>query len=186
MKNTIIVVIGLLLSSPVLAQKNAAKMTGPADDAVVVYSGVNSYLQGEKNNHGLLLQTNNKQWNYNRFIELFNHLLHPAKKSTGQPVTFMNGPVVYSTALPVEISRNANTLYQRYSESIEQASATTVALQILGLAAGITAGAFNPKYTGGPDHYPYYMSGDNRIRYLDNRAAIEGAYLQSTYHQHDR
>ena len=166
MKNTIAILIVLLLSSPAFAQDN------------VVYPKLDSYLQAEKNDHGLLRQVNNKQWNYKHFIELFNSLLHPVKRSTGRPVTFMDGPVVYSAVLPVDLNRGGSTLYQRYSAAGTEPSA---ALQILGLAAGIAAGALsNGKYTGVSNPYPYNGS----FRYLDSRAAIEAAYLQSTYRQH--
>lgn len=173
MKNTILVLIVLLLSSPAFAQDN------------VVYPKLDSYLQAEKNDHGLLLQTNNKQWNYKRFIELFNSLLHPVKRLTGRPVTFMDGPVVYSAVMPVEINRDMGTLYQRYSAVAAEPSAAS---QILGLAAGIAAGALSKgRYTG--IYNPYPSNGGSRypdgsFRYLDSRAAIEAAYLQSTFHQH--
>lgn len=166
MKNTIMVIAVLILSMPVFAQGD------------VVYPQLDSYLRAEKNNHSLLARINNTHWNYNRFIELFNRLLHPVKKSSARPVTFMDGPVVYSAALPAEIGRNASTLYHQYSASYAEPSA---ALQLLGIAAGIAAGAIYPKYTGVP-YYPY----SDRTRYLDNKAVIEAAYLQSTYHQHDR
>jgi len=80
----------------------------------------------------------------------------------------MDGPVVYSMALPAEVSRNANTLYQRYSASGTEPSA---ALQVLGFVGGITAAAFaSKKY-----HYPG----------LNDESPLK-AYLQSTYHQDHR
>ncbi len=158
MKNTIVVLIILLLSVSVFAQ----------NDEVVNYPEVNSFLQSEKNNHGLLVCINNKNWNYKRVTELFTRLLHPGKRSATRARTFMDGPRVYSVALPVEISRDARMLYQRYSESLEQSSA---ALQILGFVGGITAAAFAAK--------KYYYTGFN------NESPLE-AYLQSTYHQDHR
>lgn len=173
MKNTIIVLIVLLLSIPAFAQDKVA------------YPKLDSYLQAEKNDHGLLRQVNNKQWNYKHFIELFNSLLHPVKRSTGRPVTFMDGPVLYSAVQPVDINRDMGTLYQRYSAISTEPSAAS---QLLGLAAGIAAGALTKgKYTGVSNPYPYNGGSrypDGSFRYLDSRAAIEAAYLQSTYRQH--
>ena len=167
MKNTIVVLIVLLLNIPVLAQ----------NDAAVIYPELSHFLQAEKADHGLLPLLNNSQPDYKHFIELYNKQNH-AGKSAG---TFMDGPAVYSIALPVEVSRNANTLYQRYSAAGTEPS---TALQILGLVAGITATAVYPTYSTAP--YPYYSGSSGAIRYLDSRAAIEASYLQSTYHQHDR
>lgn len=173
MKNTITVLIALLLCNPAFAQDN------------VVYPKLDSYLQAGKNDHGLLLQATHKQWNYKRFIELFNSLLHPVKRSTGRPVTFMDGPVLYSAVMPVDINRDISTVYARYSAVSTEPSAAS---QLLGLAAGIAAGAFskgrytgvyNPYPTNGGSRYP-----DGSFRYLDSRAAIEAAYLQSTFRQH--
>jgi hypothetical protein len=173
MKNTIIVLIVLLLSIPAFAQDNVA------------YPKLDNYLKAEKNEHGLLLQANNKKWNYKRFIELFNSLLHPAKRSTGRPVTFMDGPVLYSAVPPVEINRDISTVYARYSAVSTEPSS---ALQLLGIAAGITAGALSKgRYTGVYNPYPYYGNSkysDGSFRYLDSRAAIEASYLQSTFRQH--
>ena len=173
MKNTIAVLIVLLLSNPAFAQDN------------VVYPKLDSYLQAEKNAHGLLLQTNNKQWNYKHFIELFNSLLHPVKRSTGRHVTFMDGPVIYSAVKPVEINRDISTVYARYSAVSTEPSAAS---QLFGLAAGIAAGAISKgRYTGVYNPYPYSGGSrypDGSFRYLDSRAAIEAAYLQSTYRQH--
>lgn len=175
MKNTIAVLIVLLLSSPVFAQDN------------VVYPKLDSYLQTEKNNHGLLLQANNKHWNYKRFTKLFNHLLHPGKRSGGRPVTFMDGPVIYSAVQHVDLNRDISTVYVRYSAVSAEPSAAS---QILGLAAGIAAGAFaKGKYTGVYNPYPYNGNSrypDGSFRYLDSRAAIEAAYLQSTFRQHEK
>lgn len=176
MKNMIAVLIVLLLSSPALAQDNA-----------VYPKNLDSYLQAEKNNHGLLLQATHKQWNYKRFIELFNSLLHPAKRSTGRQVTFMDGPVLYSAVQSFETNRDISTVYARYSAVSSEPSAAS---QLLGIAAGIAAGAFTKgKYTGTTSPYRYDGSSrypDGTLRYLDSRAAIDASYLQSTYRQHDR
>lgn len=176
MKNMIAVLIVLLLSSPALAQDNA-----------VYPKNLDSYLQAEKNKHGLLLQANNKHWNYKRFTELFNHLLHPAKKPTGRQVTFMDGPVLYSAVQSFETNRDISTVYARYSAVSAEPSAAS---QILGIAATIAAGAVSKgKYTGVYNPYPAYgglRSPDGSFRYLSNQAEIEAAYLQSTFRQHDR
>ncbi len=165
MKNTIVVLIVLLLYLPVFAQD------------FVVYTQLDSYLKAEKKNHGLLICTN-KQCDYKCFIELYDQQNHTGKKAISRPLTFMDGPAVYSYVPALEINKNTNTLYQRYSASFEEPSA---ALQILGLAAGITAGALSHyRYTGVSN--PYYGTS----RYLDSRAAIEASYLQSTWFQHDK
>jgi len=158
MKNTLIVLTVLLLSSPVLAQ----------NDLSVVYPRLDSFLQFEKNNHGLLLCINKEEPDYKRFIELYDKQNPSGKRSTKNARTFMDNPEVYSVALPVEISRDARMLYQRYSESLEQSSD---ALQILGFVGGITAAAFASK--------KYYYPG------LNSESPL-GAYLQSTYHQDHR
>jgi len=157
MKNTIIVLTVLLLAGPVLAQ----------DDAGVVYPELNSFLQAEKARHGLL-RCNNDQCDYKRFIKLYNQQNQARNRSTERPVTFIDGRVVYSIVLPAEGSRNTVTLYQRYSESVEQPS---LALGILGFVGGITAAAVASKY--------HHYSGFN------NESPVQ-AYLQSTYHQDHR
>ncbi len=158
MKNTIMVLTFLLMSSLVSAQ----------NDLSVVYPSLDSFLQSEKNNHGLLPCINKEQPDYRRFIELYNQQNRTSKRSTASARTFMDGPVIYSMALPTEVSRDANTLYQRYSAAGTEPSA---ALQVLGFVGGITAAAFaSKKY-----HYTGY-----------NDESTLKTYLQSTYHQDHR
>ena len=161
MKNTIVVLLVLLLSMPVFAQ----------NDVAVVYPKLDNFLRSEKNNHGLMRCLNKKQFDYKRFTELYNQQNHAGKKKSARPVTFMDGPVVFSTALPVEISRDVNTLYQRYSADTQPSGA----LMLLGFVGGIAAAALLP-----PDKTRSIGS-----TYNNNITAIE-KYLQSTHYQHDR
>ncbi len=175
MKNTIIVLI-LLLSIPVFAQHDAVKVNMLPVDFNITTPKLNSYTVAEKKHPGFI-HTNTKP-DYKRFLELYNKK-QQAVKPTSRQLTFMDDPRVFSTVTAVESSSKPVSLYQQYSATLTEPSA---ALQLLGLAASITAGALsNGRYTGAPN--PYYYSG--KSRYLDSRAAIEAAYLQSTYRQQD-
>jgi hypothetical protein len=178
MKNIPVVLIILLLSIPVFAQYDSVKTSGLPVYNNIVNPKLKSFSGYEKKQTGFI--HTNKQPDFKRFIEMYNKK-QLADKTSSRRLTCMDGPVVYSAALPDEISKNANTLYQRYSASFAQPSA---ALQILGLVGGITAGIFYHDYSGIP--IPSYTGGYDRTRYLGNRAAIEAAYLQSTYFQHDK
>lgn len=165
MKNTIMVLILMLLGMPVFAQQDAVKITILQDDNSDAYPRLINFLRAEKNYRGLLHSNNNKLWTSKRFTDLFNTPDKSKEATTGRH-TFMDGPAVYPTALPLEISRNANSLYQRYSAGIQQPSEATTALQILGIIGGIAATASLPKkYLG-----------------FKNESAVSD-YLQSTYFQ---
>ena len=173
MKNTIIIVLGLLLNMSLFAQNEPVKVSS-------LHNSNNTRLN---NNFHLFFPKNNTRWAAKHFIEMYNQQNRVGKKSPARPVTFMNGPVVFSVTPTVEINRNANTLYQRYSAASKEPSA---ALLLLGIAAGITTSAVFPKYSYSTAPYYPYSESAYRTRYLSDRAAIEAAYLQSTYHQHDR
>ena len=171
MKNTIIMVIILLMNMSLFAQNEPVKVS-------ILHNSNNTRL---KNNFHLFFPKNNTRWDAKHFIEMYNQQNRVGKKSPARPVTFMNGPVVFSVTPTVEINRNANTLYQRYSAAGKEPSA---ALLLLGIAAGITTSAAFPKYSTAP-YYPYSESA-YQTRYLTNLAEIEAAYLRSTYQQHDK
>ena len=151
MKNTIAVLIVLLLSSPLFAQENA-----------VGYGLLNSYLQAEKNNHGLLISKNNAPVDGKRFTKLYNHQ-HPTNKKTKR-ITFMDGPVVFSST-PVEVSASRDPLALRPASLTKNSS---TALELLGFAAGFVAPALAPK------------------TYIPIEPSPVQAYLQSTYRQHQQ
>lgn len=173
-----VVLLIMLLSVPVFAQYDAVKTTGQPLSNNIVNPKLKSFAGYENKQTGFLHP--NKKPDYQRFIELYNKKLL-ADKPTSRRLTFMDGPKVFSLEPAIEISRNPVSLYQRNSASFAEPSA---ALQILGLVGGITAGILYPNYTGNP--IPSNTGGYNRTRYLDNKAAIEAAYLQSTYFQHDK
>jgi hypothetical protein len=177
MKNMILVLMMMVPGISLFAQ----------NDALIIYPELNSFIKSEKANHGLLLKLNNQHPDYKGFIELYNQQNPSGKKPGTKRATFMDGPVVYSPILPVDINRDISIVHVRYSAVSGEPSAAS---QLLGLAATIAAGAISKgKYTGAYSPYPYNGSStrypDGSYRYLDSRAAIEASYLQSTYRQHD-
>ena len=171
MKNTIIIVLIFLLNMSLFAQNKPVKVKS-------LPGGNNTQLN---NNYHLFFPKNNTKGSAKHFIELYDQQNPVSKKSSARPVTFMDGPVVFSVTPTVEINRNVVTLYQRYSAAGTEPSA---ALQLLGLAAGIATAAAFPKNSTAPN-YPYSESA-YKTRYLSNLAEIEAAYLRSTYQQHDK
>lgn len=153
MKNMIAVLIVLFLSIPAFAQENA-----------VGYGLLNSYLKAEKNDHGLLLTKNNAPLDGKRFIKLYNKQ-HPANKKSSRRITFMDGPVVFSST-PVEVSGSPNPLTLRPATLTKEPS---TALEALGLAAGFAAGFVAPALSK---------------NYIPIEPTPIQAYLQSTYRQH--
>lgn len=153
MKNTITVLIVLFLGLSAFAQENA---TG--------YGQLYSYLQAEKNNHGLLLSKNNAPIDGKRFTKLYNQQ-HPAAKKT-KHITFMDGPVVFSST-PAEVSGGPDIRALRPATLPKN---TSPALEALGFAAGFAAGFVAPSL-GVKNYIPIEPT------------AVQ-AYLQSTYRQH--
>ena len=147
MKNTLAVLIVLFSGSSTFAQDNAAG-----------YGLLNSYLQAEKNNHGLLIGKNNAPLDGKRFIKLYNHQ-HPAAKKAKR-VTFMDRPVVFSST-PAMINSPISVYQQK--ESINSSNPT--ALELFGFAAGLAAQFKFPEYS------------------LSEQTSAIQAYLQSTYRQ---
>lgn len=168
MKNAIVVLIAVLLSFPVFAQQESIKINSLPDVNSFAYPKLISCLRAEKKHSGLLHSKHNELWTSKRFSELFS--TNPAGNviKSGRR-TFMDGPAVYPVTFQSEISKNANTLNQRYHAGFTSPSAATTALQILGLIGGIAAGAFDTKHNTGNG---YKSAADD--------------YLQSTYHQHEK
>lgn len=173
MKHTIAVLILLLLSILVIAQDKAVKQTIPNDNTVV-YPQLNRFLSAEKNRYRLLF-SNNNQSDYKCFIELYNNLHRVHKGVKTNPVTFMNGPVIYSVTPFFETTKNANTFYQKNAYINTEPSTATTALQVLGVLGGIAAGAFKHSYIGQ----------DEKRRYNIGSGAID-AYLETMSRQHDK
>jgi hypothetical protein len=163
MKNTIVVLIALLLSMPVFAQPDPWKPINTLFNNDLFHPKLKSVLGSSKNNHFFLL-SNRQQFNLKHFLEIYRP--HQVSIQTSQRrVTFMNGPVMFPS-LPADMSRSSSPSYQGYPPTNPSA-----ALTILGMVGGIVAGAV----------YPSYM----RNTYHNNGTAVE-AYLQSTYYQHYR
>ncbi len=154
MKNTIVVLIIVLLSLPVYAQPD--NKSGKSET---------QFLNSGQKKFGLI-HIDNKHWNYKEFMTGYTQLLQAGKKSTTKRVTFMDGPVIYSFAPGFENNKNPTVPYQKYGSLYTDASA---ALHLLGIASSIAAAAFLPNYS------------QQSNLYLNSSRATEDAYLRSTY-----
>lgn len=149
MKNTIAVLIVLFLAIPAFAQENSMS-----------YSNLNSYLLAEKSNHGLLISKNNAPVNGKRFTKLYNQQ-HPASKKSSRHITFMDGPVVFSST-PADLGGSPNSLLLSHAAATKDPSGAAV---LLGFAASFIAPALAPKAN------------------IQTEPTPVQAYLQSTYRQ---
>jgi hypothetical protein len=150
MKNMIVVLTILFLNTSAFAQENGIR-----------FSLLNSFLKTERNNHGWLFGKNNAPFDHKRFTKLYNQQ-HTADKKTAKRITFMDGPVVFSTTA-VEASGSQNPLGLR---PVYITGTPSTALEILGFAARIFAPALAPR------------------NHLPTEPTPMQAYLQSTYRQH--
>lgn len=71
MKNTIVVLIVTLINMPVWAQHDGINIKTLPDDADKATPRLNSFLQTEKNQRGLLHSKKNTSLDGKRFVELY-------------------------------------------------------------------------------------------------------------------
>ena len=146
MKNTIMVLIVLLLGAPALAQDNAMKANNQL--GYNNYNYLNNFLQSEKKYTCLFCSKKKSTWDSKRFSELYDQQHHVDKKTASRRVTFMDEPTIFSSR-PRETSSNSNFLTHRYSQRAPISnSQTDNILSVIGAIAAPMVGILYPKYTG--------------------------------------